>query len=80
MKRKALLGTNNFNQEPPLELNTSGANLQAGLLGTENIGNRVGAFSTTGGGAGNLTSVVGNMEANKVRSLQPLPPQSFTGS
>ena len=65
MKRKALLGTNSFNQEPP-ELNPPGANLQAGSLGTENRGNRSGAFTAIGGGIGNLSSVVGNMEANKV--------------
>jgi hypothetical protein len=64
MKRKALLGTNNFNQDPP-ELNPSGANLQTGSLGAENMGNRTG-FTAIGGGAGNLNSVVGDMEANKV--------------
>jgi hypothetical protein len=66
MKRKALLGTNSFNQDPP-ELNPPGANLQTGSLGTENVGNRTGTFTTFGGGAGNLNSVVGDMEANKVR-------------
>jgi hypothetical protein len=65
MKRKALLGTNNFNQDPP-ELNPSGANLQTGSLGAENMGSRTGTFATIGGGAGNLNSVVGDMEANKV--------------
>ena len=65
MKRKALLGTNNFNQDPP-ELNPSSANLQTGSLGTENIGSRTGTFTTIGGGVGNLNSVVGDMEANKV--------------
>lgn len=63
MKRKALLGTNSFNQEPSLELNPPGANLQAG---TENTGNRSGTFTTIGGVTGNLNSVVGDMEANKV--------------
>ena len=67
MKRKALLGTNNFNQEPPPELNPPSANLRTGSLGTENAGNRSGAFATIGGGAGNLNSVLGDMEANKVR-------------
>ena len=66
MKRKALLGTNSFNQEPPPELNPPGANLQTGPLGTENMGNRSRAFTTIGGGTGNLNSVVGDMEANKV--------------
>ena len=65
MKRKALLGTNSFNQEPP-ELNPPGANLQTGSLGAENVGNRPGTFTAIGGGIGNLSSVVGNMEANKV--------------
>lgn len=66
MKRKALLGTNSFNQDPPPELNpTPGANLQAGSLGIENMGNRTRTFGT-----GNLNSVVGDMEANKVRPLQ----------
>ena len=66
MKRKALLGTNNFSQDPPPELNPSGANLQTGSLGTENMGSRTGIFTTIGGGVGNLNSVVGDMEANKV--------------
>jgi len=66
MKRKALLGTNSFNQEPP-ELNPPGANLRTGSFGTENAGNRSGAFTTAGGGTGNLNSVIGDMEANKVR-------------
>ena len=66
MKRKALLGTNNFNQDPPPELNPSSTALHTGPLGTENMGNRTGAFTTIGGGAGNLNSVVGDMEANKV--------------
>ena len=66
MKRKALLGTNNFNQDPPPELNPSGATLHTGPLGTENMGNRTGTFTTIGCGAGNLNSVVGDMEANKV--------------
>jgi len=70
MKRKALLGTNSFNQEPSLELNPSGTNLQTGSHGTENMGNRSRSFTTIGGVAGNLNSVVGDMEANKVRSRQ----------
>jgi len=67
MKRKALLGANSFNQEPPLELNPPNSNLQTGPLNTENIENRSRGFTTVGGGAGNLSSVVGDMEANKVR-------------
>jgi len=70
MKRKALLGTNNLNQEPSLELNPPGTNLQAGSLGAEYMGNRSRSFTTIGGVAGNLNSVVGDMEANKVRSHQ----------
>jgi len=66
MKRKALLGTNNFNQDP-LELNPSGASLQAGFLGAENLGHRAGSFTTISGGTGNINSVVGNMEANKMQ-------------
>jgi len=65
MKRKALLGTNSFNQEPP-ELNTHGSNLQTGSLGAENTGNRPRTFATAGGGTGNLNSAVDDMEANKV--------------
>jgi len=68
MKRKALLGTNSFNQEHPPELNPPGADLQTGSLGTENMGNRSRTFATIGGGTGNLNSVLGDMEANKVRS------------
>ena len=71
MKRKALLGTNNFNQDPPLELNPPGASLQSGSLGAENAGNRTRPFATIGGGNGNLNSVIGDMEANKVRPRQP---------
>ena len=67
MKRKALLGTNSFNQEPPPEANPPGANLRTGSLGTENTGNRSGTFTTIGGGTGNLNSVIGDMAANKVR-------------
>ena len=67
MKRKALLGTNNFNQDPP-ELNPSGGSLQPGSLGAENMGNRTGSFTTMGGATVNLNSVVGDMEANKVRN------------
>jgi len=66
MKRKALLGTNSFNQEPPPELNPHGGNLRTGSLGAENTGNRSRTFATVGGGAGNINSVVGDMEANKV--------------
>ena len=73
MKRKALLGSNSFNQEPSLELNTSGANLRTGSLVVENMGNRSRSFTTIGGTAGNLNSVVGDMEANKVRSYQGHP-------
>jgi len=68
MKRKALLGTNSFNQEPSLELNAAATNLQVGSLSTENMGNRSRSFTTIGGAAGNLNSVVGDMEANKVLS------------
>jgi len=67
MKRKALLGTNSFNQEPPPELNPPGSSLRTGPFGTENTGNRSGAFTTAGGGTGNLNAVIGDMEANKVR-------------
>ena len=70
MKRKALLGTNSFNQEPSLELNAPGTNLQTGSFSTENTGNRSGTFATIGGVTGNLNSVVGNMEANRVRSYR----------
>jgi len=67
MKRKALLGTNNFNQHPPPELNPPGANLQTGSLGVENMGDRTRSFTTIGGGTGNINSVVGDMEANKMQ-------------
>ena len=69
MKRKALLGTNSFNQEHSLELNPPGANLQTGPFSTENMGNRSRTFTAIGGVNGNLNSVVGDMEANKVRSI-----------
>lgn len=68
MKRKVLLGTNSFNQEPSLELNPPGANLQTGSLSAENMGNRSRTFATVGGVTGNLNSVVDDMEANRVRS------------
>jgi len=68
MKRNALLGTNGFSQEHPPELNPPGANLQTGSFGAENMGNRSRTFPTIGGGTGNLNSVLGDMEANKVRS------------
>ena len=66
MKRKALLGTNQFNQDPPPGLDPSNSSLQTRPPGTEIMGGRTGAFTTISNGGVNLNSVVGDMEANKV--------------